>query len=394
MIKTKTNFVLHLLIVNYLFSIYQYLTGGRIYLFRIGGINILNEDIVSFFIILALIKYVCVNHGMVSWPRSVSKWVLIFSGVAIIGLSSALMSYGLSSTVLTNMRTFLEHLILPVLYFSIVPIRVSPSFKKEIRFAAIVVMLTLTVLWVLDIGLGVRPFGIQTRTDHLRVIGPHQALLFAMYALYELCNDDSNEFSLFGIILSLYVVLMQYRTVWMAFFAGFVVICYKRLIRDNLLRNKKAIIQIATLAVAVLLFAFNSSGVITDSIMDNMDSFSDLESGTFGFRMDYWKTILSGMSTRNWIIGMSMGQGYPLGINPHSFIIKTLAKTGWIGLMSIEIFLLSLFRKSLQYSDFFAAAMVTSIIAFGISYDYNMEAGMVMGVCCYILKERSCYIET
>ncbi|MCD8096864.1 MAG: hypothetical protein LUE31_02280, partial [Lachnospiraceae bacterium] len=203
------------------------------------------------------------------------------------------------------------------------------------------------IMWGIIITTGLH---LQVATNeggtYLRIMGPETTFVVALYAIYSIYRDLRYRYALSirTLMAILAVILVQQRTVWVCTAVGLILMLFGMLISRNkdsetnglynkgLTISSKLLQQLIFLSVMlVVIVRFGSGGGILGDLSNSYSSFSNLEEGTFGYRLALWSAHLSTLNGIEKVIGKSFGAGYLVSssevmtrnITPHNGYVHT-----------------------------------------------------------------------
>ena len=151
------------------------------------------------------------------------------------------------------------------------------------------------------------------------------------------CADErARRLTRLGVVLLLFVVVLNRRTVWLALLVGVAVI----MLRNRRL-GRRAVVMVAAAAVitAAVYLALprlgRESGRLTSS-----------GTGTLDWRIEGWQALLETWSRDpvSWLIGQPFGSGFArrvegmeVVLEAHNFYLTTLLRTGTVGLVALIV---------------------------------------------------------
>lgn len=293
------------------------------------------------------------------------------------------------SNFIGDIRKFFQFLI-PIIYFSYnSDIFYRKDTKKLINLTMNLTLIFCLLYWFANIILGFKlgPEG------SLRVVSSNTALMIALYALICIYNDlyiEKKAFiSIRTIIFIMSILILQHNSVWMAFFTGliFMILFFDQRSKKSNLGLIFSIVIIIILGTAIL--TFFSDSIIVQNLLNSFNKFNDVKNstGTFGTRLEVWKTLINTLNIKEWFIGKPLGSGYefmyrgiPWTASPHSAYIESIMRIGTIGTVSLVMFMFFAIKKLFGAKKYLYIAIMLSILVYWIPYSFTLESGCIIGI--------------
>ena len=333
------------------------------------------------------------------------RWVLLLCVMLLLSLVRGVAAFG-AQPAIGEFRLFLAF-VAGTLYFA--TFRPSPQLNERIAklwLAASVPMIVLVGLrWLdslagIDLGVPKEQFGADAAVKVLD--GPYTfflataALLTVPY--WQLRGGQARRLTRLGVLLLLFVVLLNRRTVWLTMIIGIAVL----MVRGRRLRRRTIGIVIG--AVLVTVAAYVALGGTSG---EEPVARSALGTGTLDWRIQGWSELLSGLSNNpaQWLIGEPLGSGFAREVqgtevlgDPHNFYITTLLRAGVVGLLALlalSVGLLWALRRTpaqagggLLTPGVFPALLAMQAVWF-LTWEPGMEQGIITGLAVGLVVARS-----
>jgi hypothetical protein len=336
------------------------------------------------------------------------RWLLLLGIVAVISLLRGMLTISMQGSV-NDFRQYLQFAG-PALYFATFPPLAWLSDRiGRLWLGAAGVMLTLVTLRWLDVFAGVHlgvpaeQFGNDTA---IRVIdGPYTFFLATAAVLASPSwiqhGRRARRLRWLSVLLLLFVMLLDRRTVWLAMLVGVVVL----LLRNHRFgRRAMAMLAGAAIVTSVVFTAFPGSSSEQEPLARSATS-----TGTLSWRVDGWTELVTSWSENpaNWLLGKPFGSGFERQVqgsdvssHPHNFYIETMLRTGVLGLLSLIALTAGLLRAlwrvgrergtgepSLFGPDVLPALVAMQFVWF-ITWVPGAEQGIVTGLAIALVAAR------
>ena len=275
----KEEWILLLLIMSFVKTCAAYLFQATAVftVVTIGSIQVHLDDIV----LMILLGYclLAVSHPFLAGQYLAATMYFVVP-VLISLLRGALNGTIGSSQFLSDTRVFI--LFLSALFAMYFLVRKPKSisrlwvFEKYIRNLMNGMVVFILFIWVLDVGFGINYLPGQyngTLSDAgstFRMVNPPQVLMIALYTLWEMSRDleKKREISLRTLVFTAVIILMQWRTVIVAFLAGFVLVLLGSMKKSRISKKLAAeIVGLAVLLAGVLVVSGDSSRILKLSLI-------------------------------------------------------------------------------------------------------------------------------
>jgi O-antigen ligase len=284
------------------------------------------------------------------------RWLLLLGVVALVSLARGVLALGMAQSV-SDFRQYMQF-IGAALYFATFP----PSARLYDRIgrlwlaAAVPMMLLVSVRWLkvfagVDLGIPMEQFGNDTA---IRVIdGPFTFFLahaaMATVPVWQWQGERARRLRRLSVLLLLFVMLLDRRTVWIAMVAGVVVLAT----RDHRLgRRGLAMVGAAAIVTTAVFIAFPSGGSDQEPLARSATSTS-----TLSWRIQGWSELVAAWSENpaDWFVGQPFGAGFEREVegsdvqsHPHDFYVETMLRTGIVGLLALIALTAGLLRALLR----------------------------------------------
>jgi O-antigen ligase len=280
------------------------------------------------------------------------RWLLLLGVALLLSLGRGMLTIG-PQPAINDVRQYLEF-VGPALYLA--TFRPSPALYDRLGrlwlLAAAGMLLLVTLRWLavfagVHLGVPAEQFGDDTA---IRVIdGPYAFFLATAAVLtlpaWQLRGRRASRLRAYSLVLLLFVMLLDRRTVWVALVVGVVVL---------MLRNRRfgkkalAVLVAAAIVTAGVFIAFPGGASNQEPLARSATS-----SGTLTWRVIGWQELVSSWSENpaNWLVGEPFGGGFQRQVegsevqaHPHNFYIETMLRTGVIGLVALLALSVGLLR--------------------------------------------------
>jgi hypothetical protein len=364
------------------------------------GIRVLPYDVVFTLLLAAAIARLLRMRRFSAFQRcamllGVMLLVAIVRGVAAFGVEHSVAEFRLLFAFVGG-----------TLYFATFP----PSISRNDRIgkiwlaASIPMMVLVCIRWLatfagIDLGVPAEKFGADAA---IRAIdGPYTFFLAHAVVLtvpfWGLRDERARRLTRLGVLLLLFVVVLNRRTVWLALAAGVAVV----MLRNRRL-GRRAVIMLAG-AVAVTAGVYlalpglgKESGRVTSS-----------GTGTLDWRVEGWEGLLETWSKDpvSWLIGQPFGSGFArrvegteVVLEAHNYYLTTLLRAGTVGLVALIALTAGSLRVlwrapvgggggGLLGVDVFPALLVMQLIWL-ITWTPGIEQGIVTGLAVALATAR------
>ena len=390
----KEEWILLLLIMSFVKTCAAYLFQATAVftVVTIGSIQVHLDDIV----LMILLGYclLAVSHPFLAGQYLAATMYFVVP-VLISLLRGALNGTIGSSQFLSDTRVFI--LFLSALFAMYFLVRKPKSisrlwvFEKYIRNLMNGMVVFILFIWVLDVGFGINYLPGQyngTLSDAgstFRMVNPPQVLMIALYTLWEMSRDleKKREISLRTLVFTAIIILMQWRTVIVAFLAGFVLVLLGSMKKSRISKKLAAEIVGLTVLLAGVLVVSGDSSRILKMVYKVFSSFANIMNGTgtFSTRTAVWTEIIQSLVGVNFLFGRPFGQSLGLSwtASAHNGYIDCLAKMGIVGVIGLIILMVFLIRKAIKQKQSVIAILVISLSVYWLGYGFSVEQGALIG---------------
>jgi hypothetical protein len=365
-----------------------------------GGVRVQVHDAAFALVLAAGILRMLRMHRLAPLHR----WVLLLCVMMLLSLVRGAAVFGLQPAI-GEFRLFFAF-VAGTLYFA--TFRPSPQLNERIGklwlAASVPMMILVGLRWLdtlagIDLGVPKEQFGADAAVKVLD--GPYTfflataALLTVPY--WQLHGDRARRLTRLGVLLLLFVVLLNRRTVWLTMIIGIAVL----MVRGRQLRRRT--VAIAVGAVLVTVAAYVALGGTSG---EEPVARSALGTGTLDWRIQGWSELLSGLSSSpvQWLIGEPFGMGFTREVqgtqvlgDPHNFYISTLLRAGVVGLVALialSVGLLWALRRTpaqvgggLLTPGMFPALLAMQAVWF-LTWEPGMEQGIITGLAIGLVVAR------
>lgn len=271
------------------------------------------------------------------------RWLLLLGVLLVVSLVRGMAALGIQASV-NDFRQFL-FFAGAALYFATFPwsSRVYDQIGRIWLLMTIPMMILVCLRWLalfagIDVGVPMEKFGNDAA---IRVIdGPYVFFLGHAAVLtipaWQVRDDRSRWVRVFSVLLLLFVMVLNRRTVWLAMLVGLAVL----MLRNRRLGRRAIWLILGGAIITVGLFAALSGNDTGREPATQSASRMD----TLTWRVEGWSELLTSWSENpaNRFVGQPFGSGYARKVegsettsHPHSFYIETMLRTGAIGLLAL-----------------------------------------------------------
>jgi hypothetical protein len=356
-----------------------------------GGTKVYVTDVVSTLVLVAALARLLRLRRFDRYHR----WLLLLGVVVLISLVRGVAAFGLQASI-ADVRQYLFFTGV-ALYFATFPV----SAKLYDRIGRIWLIMTIpmmalvSVRWLAafaGINLGV-PAEKNGADAAIRVIdGPFtfflaHAFVLTIPAWTSIRGERAVWIRRLGILLLLFVLVLDRRTVWLAIVVGVAVV----MLRDPRLGRRAAMLVIA--GVALTAVAFVSFG----GLKEGNEPLVKSSAGNFSWRVQGWSELVTAWAHKpaDWFVGEPFGSGFArliggveIDSHPHDFYIETMIRTGVAGLfalIAVSIGLLrALWRTPARDDGLLGPGIVPALLAMQIvwflTWIPGSEQGIVTGI--------------
>jgi O-Antigen ligase len=356
-----------------------------------GGIRVVPYDAVFALLLAAAVARLLRMQRFSAFQRC----VILLGVMLVLAVVRGVATFGVEQSV-AEFRLLFAFAV-GTLYFATFPPSTSRNDRiGRIWLAASIPMMVLVCLrWLanfagIDVGVPAEKFGADSA---IRAIdGPytfflaHAAVLTVPF--WGLRDERARRLTRLGVVLLLFVVVLNRRTVWLALLAGVAVV----MLRNRRLGRRAVIMFAGAAAVTAGVYLAlpglgRESGPVTSS-----------GTGTLGWRVEGWEGLLATWSKDpvSWLIGQPFGSGFArrvegmeVVLEAHNYYLTTLLRTGTIGLVALIVLtagpLRVLWRAPARGSgellgvDVFPALLVMQLVWL-VTWTPGIEQGIITGL--------------
>jgi hypothetical protein len=357
-----------------------------------GGIRVQLHDAVFALVLAAGIL------RMLRMPRfaPLQRWVVLLCIMLLLSLVRGAMAFGPQHAI-AEFRLFLAFISGALYFATFAPsARLNDQIGKLWLATSIPMMILVCLRWLdtlagIDLGVPAEQFGADAAVKVLN--GPYTFFLANAALLtvpfWQGRDERARRLLRLGMLLLLFVVLLNRRTVWLTMIIGIAVL----MVRGRRLRRRAVAMVIGgvLLAVAAYVALGGSSG--EDSALRPAAG-----TGTLDWRIQGWTELLGGLSDRpmEWLIGEPIGsgftrvvQGLEVQAEPHNFYVMTMLRAGVVGLLALIALTFGLLRAlwrappgggdGLLTPGVFPALLAMQAVWF-LTWIPGMEQGIITGL--------------
>ncbi len=312
-----------------------------------GGIRVQLHDVAFALVLAAGIL------RTLRMPRfaPVQRWVLLLCVMLLLSLVRGAAAFGPQHAI-AEFRLFFAF-VGGALYFATFPpsARLAGRVVQLWLATSVPLMVLVCLRWLatfagIDLGVPAEQFGADAAIKVLN--GPYtfflaNAALLTMPS-WQLRDERARRLTRLGMLLLLFVVLLDRRTVWLTMIIGIAVLT----VRGRQLRRRTVAIVVGTVLLTVAAFV-----ALGGSSGEEPVTTSATGTGTLDWRIQGWSELLEGLSNgpTQWLIGEPLGSGFSREVQgsevqaePHNFYVTTLLRTGVVGLLALMALSLGLLR--------------------------------------------------
>jgi hypothetical protein len=336
-------------------------------------------------------------------PRTYQRWLILFAILLILSLVRGVIAFGIQTSI-SDFR-LMEFWIAAAAYFATVP----PSQRLYDRIAKLWIWMTVPLMgivvarWLavfagIDLGVPQERFGADAA---IRVLnGPYTFFLVQGFILtlpFWRLDQRARSIRIVGILLLLFVVMLDRRTAWVALLAGIITLMvHNRQLGRRAMWAVVAIGGVVIGAYSALQRAATSGEPIARA--------SNTASATW--RIDGWVLLLSqwASSPMNWFTGEPFGssflrliEGSEVVAEPHNFYIEILMRTGALGLIALLALTIGLlaatWRTSTEYAGVFGSGVLSALLMMQaiwfMTWSPGIEEGILTGIAISLTARRT-----
>jgi O-Antigen ligase len=317
------------------------------------------------------------------------RWLLLLSVLLLVSLVRGVAAVGMQQSV-NELRHYLFFAGVAV-YFATFPPAVGlyDRIGRIWLVVSIPMMVLVSVRWLavfagIDLGVPAEKFGADAA---IRVIdGPFTFFLASAFVLTIpawLRGEQQRWVRRISVLLLLFVLVLNRRTVWLAIVIGVAVV----MLRDRRL-GRRALLLV-TLGAVMTAVAFVWLGGLQEGSQPVVQS----GSGTLSWRVEGWSELVGAWSrsSTNWAIGQPLGSGFTrqiegieVGSHPHNFYIEILIRTGAAGLVALIALtvglLRALWRTPVRDAGLLGPGVLPALLAMQLIWFLTWEPGSEHGI--------------
>jgi hypothetical protein len=353
-----------------------------------GDMRVGSTDIIATLVLCAAFARLLRMRRLSTYQR----WLILFIILAVLSLVRGVIAFGVQTSV-SDFR-LMEFWIASAVYFATMP----PSRAVYDRIAKLWVWMTVPLMVIVlarwldvfaGIDLGVPPERFGADDAAIRVIdGPYTFFLaqgFILTLPFWRSDQRARAIRVLGILLLLFVVLLDRRTAWVALLAGIITL----MVHDRRL-GRRAMWQVVTI-LGVGIGAYSILRIAASSGEPLAQGASNTASVTW--RIEGWATLVTqwAKSPANWFIGEPFGTSFRRLIDgsetlsgPHNFYIEILLRTGALGLLALLVFtvglLVATWRSSTEEAGVFGSGVVSALLMMQLTWFLTWTPGIEQGI--------------
>jgi hypothetical protein len=363
-----------------------------------GGVQVYVTDMVAALVVGAAVLRLLRLRDFARYQR----WLLLFGLLLLVSLVRGVAAFGMQASV-ADFRMYLFFAGVAV-YLATFP----PSDRLYDRIGRIWLAMTIPMMllvclrWLavfagIDLGVPAETHGSDAA---IRVIdGPFNFFLAHAFVLTIptwLRGEQERWIRWVSVLLLLFVLVLNRRTVWLAIVVGVAVLG----LRDRRL-GRPAIILV-TLGAVVTAIAFVYLGGLQEGTQPVIKS----GTGNLDWRIQGWSELVGAWShdVTNWVVGQPFGSGFAVKIDgiasnthPHNFYIETMIRTGLAGLLALIALsaglLRALWHTPTRDTGLFGPSVITALLAMQIVWSLTWvpgsEQGIVTGIACALAAAQN-----
>jgi O-Antigen ligase len=317
------------------------------------------------------------------------RWLLILGVLLLVSLVRGVAAFGMQQSV-NELRHYLFFAGV-ALYFATFPVSVGlyDRIGRIWLAVSIPMMVLVSVRWLavfagIDLGVPAEKFGADAA---IRVIdGPFTFFLAGAFVLTIpawLWGERARWLRCMSVLLLLFVLLLNRRTVWLAIVIGVAVL----MLRDRRL-GRRALLLV-TLGAVFTAVAF----VWLGGLQEGSDPIVRSGSGNLTWRLEGWSELVDAWSrsSTDWAIGQPVGSGFARVIegsdetsNPHNFYIEIMIRTGLAGMVALIALtaglLRALWRTPARDAGLLGPAVLPSLLAMQLVWFLTWVPGSEQGI--------------
>ncbi len=222
------------------------------------------------------------------------------------------------------------------------------------------------------------------------------ALFIAQAALVGLSlslRDQHLPWRILAVALLPLVVVLYHRTVWVAVLAGIFVLLIADPRRGMRMLPMLMLIGIVSIFSLLLMSSFGLD-VVARSLRDAVLEPLDYSASSIGWRVEGWQVLVSrafGEGPLRILFGAGFGVDYvrrigwsTVAYSPHNLYVEIFLTAGLLGLMPFLWFFSHTLYRAFIDTDYTLRTtrivLLSSLMIFGLSYNFNYEQGLLLGM--------------
>jgi hypothetical protein len=330
------------------------------------------------------------------------RWLVLLAVVLSISLIRGVAAFGPQPSI-ADFRQYLFFAGVAIYFATFPPSDWLYNRIGRIWLAMTIPMMILVCLrWLaifagIDLGVPAEKYGADAA---IRVIdGPYTFFLACAFVLTIpawLRGERARWIRWMSVLLLLFVLALNRRTVWLAILVGVAVVS----LRDRRLGRRA--IMLVTLGAVATAIAF----VYLGGLQEGTQPLIKWGSGNLDWRIQGWSELVGAWSHNltDWAVGQPFGSGFARKIegiatssHPHNFYIETMIRTGLAGLIALVALTAGLLRALWHtptrdtglLGPSVIAALLAMQIVWSLTWVPGSEQGIVTGVACALAAAQS-----
>jgi hypothetical protein len=359
-----------------------------------GGTRIEVTDLVATLVAAAALARLLRVKRFASFQR----WLLLLGALLVVSLVRGVATFGMQ----TSVNDFRHYMFFVGGAAYAATFSASPRaydrigriwLVMSVPMLILIALRWLAVFGVLDVGVPMEQFG---NDAVVKVVdGPYAFFLGVAAVLtipaWQVRDRRSRWVRVLSVIVLIFVIMLNRRTVWVAMVAGLAVL----MLRDRRLGRRAIWLVVAVGVVAVGLFV-----VLSGEGGGGKEPVAQSASGTdtLAWRIEGWSELVTTWSKNpaNWFVGEPFGgsfarkiEGSEITSHPHDYYIETMLRTGIVGLVALLAVTAGLLRRlwrvpargpGLLLGPDVLPALLTMQLIWFITWTPGTEQGLVIGL--------------
>jgi hypothetical protein len=350
-----------------------------------GGVQVYVTDVVVSLVVGAAVLRLLRKRRFDRYQR----WLLLLSVLLLMSLVRGVAAFGVQQSV-NELRHYLFFVGVAV-YFATFPPAVG-LYDRIARIwlaVSIPMMVLVSLRWLavfagIDLGVPAEKFGADAA---IRVIdGPFTFFLANAFVLTIpawLRGEQQRWVRRISVLLLLFVLLLNRRTVWLAIVIGVAVL----MLRDRRLGRR------ALLLVTVGALMTAGALVWLGGLQEGSEPVVRSGSGNLTWRIEGWSELVDAWSRNptDWAVGQPVGSGFARVVegsatnsHPHNFYIEMLIRTGIAGLLALIALtaglLRALWRTPSRDAGLLGPGVLTALVAMQLVWFLTWVPGDEQGI--------------